>query len=162
MTFIDAEFFVAVAFVLFVVALVYLRAHTRVTDALDTRAKRIEGELHEAKRLREEAAALLASYERKKVEAEAEAASIIEQAKADAERLASEAEQRMTEFVARRSKQAEAKIALAETQATAEVRAAAADAAVRAAETVLRGEVKGSLGADLISRGIADVKGRLH
>lgn len=158
----DAEFFVAGAFVLFVLALFYLKAHTRVTGLLDARASRIEGELREAKRLREEAAALLASYERKKVEADAEAAAIIQQAKADAERLARETEKRMTEFVARSSKQAEAKIALAEAQATAEVRAAAADAAVRAAETVLRSDVRGPLGADLINKGIADVKGRLH
>lgn len=158
----DAEFFVAVAFVIFVLGLAYVGAHRKVTGALDTRSKRIDDELREAKRLREEAAALLASFEKKKVEAEAEAGAIIEHAKADAERLAKETEERMAEFVARRTKQAEAKIAFAEVQATAEVRAAAAEAAVRAAESVLRNEVKGPLGAELIGKGIADVKGQLH
>ena len=73
-----------------------------------------------------------------------------------------ETEERMADFVARRSKQAESKIALAEAQATAEVRAAAADAAVRAVETVLRNDVKGPLGEELIGKGISEVKGRLH
>ena len=55
----------------------------------------------------------------------------------------------MEEFVARRTKQAEAKIAFAEAQAAAEVRAAAADHAVRAAEIVLRDEAQGTAGAEL-------------
>lgn len=162
MSFIDAEFFIAVAFVLFVLGLAYIGAHKRVTGALDTRSQRIDGELREAKRLREEAAALLASFETKKVEAEKEADAIIAQAREDAERLARETEGRMNDFVTRRTKQAEQKIAFAEVQATAEVRAAAAEAAVRAAESVLRNEVKGPLGGELIGKGIADVKGRLH
>jgi len=47
---------------------------------------------------------------------------------------------------------------VAETQAATEVRAAAADAAIKAAETVLRGETQGAFGAELISKGITDLK----
>ena len=43
-------------------------------------------------------------------------------------------------------------------QALAEVRAAAADAAAAAAEIVLKSDVKGQLGDDLLARGIGDVK----
>ena len=63
----------------------------------------------------------------------------------------------MADFVERRKKQAESKIALAEAQATAEVRAAAADAAVKAAETVIRSQVSGAAGQDLIQKGIGDI-----
>ena len=95
-------------------------------------------ELDEARRLKEEAQALLAQYQRKQREAEQEAAAIIAGAKAEAERLASEAKAKIEDFVARRTKMAETKIAQAEAQALADVRAAAADAAVAAAERVLR------------------------
>ena len=56
----------------------------------------------------------------------------------------------MNEFVARRTQQAEAKIAFAEAQAAADVRAAAADLSAKAAEIVLRGETQGAVGADLV------------
>jgi len=60
---------------------------------------------------------------------------IIANAKAEAERIAAEAKTKMEDFVARRTKTAEGKIAMAEAQAVADVRAAAADAAVTAASS---------------------------
>ena len=139
----DAEFFVAAGFVVFVMLLGYLGVHRMVTKALDERIKKVEDELAEARRLREEAEAVLASFKKKAGEAEAEAAAIVTSAKAEAENLAKEAAARMADFVSRRQKQAEAKIALAEQQATADVRAAAAEAAVKAAESVIRTETTG-------------------
>jgi F-type H+-transporting ATPase subunit b len=68
----------------------------------------------------------------------------------------------MEEFVARRTKMAETKIAQAEAQAVADVRAAAAEAAVAAAEKILTESVKGKVADDLISRGIGDVKTKLN
>jgi F-type H+-transporting ATPase subunit b len=161
MTF-DAEFYVTIGFILFVLVLIYFGAPKKLVDGLDARAKRIEAELGEAKRLREEASAVLAGFVKKRADAEAEAAAIVAQAKTEAEMLAKETEERMADFVARRSRQAEAKIAQAEAQAMADVRSAAADAAVRAAETVLRRDVKGAEAEELIARGIDDVKGRFH
>ncbi|HET6378399.1 MAG TPA: ATP F0F1 synthase subunit B [Methylocella sp.] len=158
----DPEFVVALGFAVFVGLMIYLGMHRKIAAALDKRSARIEAELAEAARLRAEAAALLASFERRSAEAQAEAEAIVAQAHAEAERIASEARARMTEFVQRRTKQAEEKIRLAETQAAAEVRAAAADAAVKAAEIVLRGEAQGAFGETLIERGIADLKATLQ
>ena len=104
-------FFVALGFVIFVLLLGYLGVHKTLVKTLDDRAAKIQNELDEAKRLRTEAAAVLASYEARRAEAEAEAQAIVTQARAEAESLAQEAAQRMTEFVARRTKQAEGKIA---------------------------------------------------
>ncbi len=159
---IEAEAWVAIAFVIFLGLLVYLGAHRRVIDALDQRQGRIKAELDEAVRLRQEAQAVLAEFERKGREAEAEAASIIASAKAEAERLAVEAKTRMEDFVARRTKMAEAKIAHAEAQALADVRAAAADTAVAAAEKILAAAAKGKVAEDLLARGIADVKKKFN
>jgi F-type H+-transporting ATPase subunit b len=158
----EPEFWVAVAFVLFIGVLIYVGAHKKITEALDHRSARIKAELDEARRLREEAAKLLADYQSKQNEAEREAEAIVAEAKADAGRVAAEARVKMEEFVARRTKLAEAKIGQAEAQAVADVRAAAADAAVTAAEKVLRETAKGKVGDDLIAKGIADVQAKLN
>ncbi len=156
------EAWVAIGFVCFLALLAYLRLHRKIVDALDQRQARIRGELDEAARLRQEAEALLAEFERKGLAAESEAAAIIESAKAEAERLAAEAKLRMEDFVARRTKMAEAKITQAEAQALADVRAAAADAAVAAAEKILATTAKGQVAADLLARGIEDVRKKFN
>ena len=156
------EAWVAIGFVSFLLLLGYLGVHRKLFAALDARQARIKAELDEASRLREEAQALLTEFERKGRAAESEAEAIIASAKTEAERIASEAKQRMTDFVARRTKMAEAKIAQAEAQALAEVRSAAADAAVAAAEKILAGAAKGKVAEDLLARGIEDVKQKLN
>ena len=154
----DPEFIVAAGFAIFVGVMIYLGVHKKINSALDSRASKIEAELGEAARLRTEAEALLASFEQRGAEALAEAEAVVAQAHAEAERIAAGARARMTEFLQSRTKQAEEKISVAETQAVAEVRAAAAEAATKAAEIVLRGEAQGAFGAELISKSIADLK----
>jgi len=160
--FAEPEFWVAVGFVIFVAVLVYVGVPKMMTKALDDRAKRVQDELNEAQRLKEEAQKLLAEYQAKQRQADNEAAAIVAGAKAEAERFAAEAKAKMEEFVARRSKMAETKIAQAEAQAVADVRAAAAEAAVSAAEKILTDSVKGKVADDLLARGIGDVKTKLN
>lgn len=157
----DSSFFVAVGFALFILLLGYVGVHRIILGALDQRGKMIADELDEARRLREEAEGVLASYKARAAQAQAEADAIVAQAREEAEALSRETAARMEEFVARRTQQAEAKIAMAEAQAANDVRAAAADAAVLAAEKVLRAQVKGDLAADLVNRGVADVRASL-
>lgn len=160
--FFEPETWVAVAFVILMVLFAYLGIHRTVLTALDKRADRIKAELDDARRLKEEAAKLLADYKSKRTSAEREAEEIISNAKAEAERIASEAKAKMEDFVARRTKTAEGKIALAEAQALADVRAAAANAAVTAASTILSQSVKGSVADDLLAKGIAEVRAKLN
>ena len=158
----EAETWVALAFVLFVAGLGYIGVHRMLAKSLDERADRIKAELDEARKLKDEAAKLLADYQRKRQEAEGEAQEIIAGAKAEAERLAAEAKAKIEEFVARRTKMAETKIAQAEAQAVADVRSAAADAAVAAAEKILSETARGKVGDDLIAQGIRDLKAKLN
>jgi F-type H+-transporting ATPase subunit b len=158
----EAEFWVAVAFLLFVLLLFYVGVHHKLIEMIDQRSGRIRAELDEARRLREEAATLLAEYKRRQSEAENEAQAIVAEAKAEAERAAAESHAKMEDFVARRTKMAQTKIDQAEAQALADVRAAAAEAAVAAAEKILTGAAKGKVGEDLIARGIEDVKAKLN
>ncbi len=152
------EAWVAIGFICFLGLLAYLGAHRKLIASIDSRQARIKAELDEATRLREEAQALLAEFEHRGREAEKEAAAIVAGGKAEAERLAAEAKARMEDFVARRTRMAEAKIAQAEAHALADVRAAAADAAVAAAEKILRSSAKGEVAERLLARGIEDVR----
>ena len=158
----EPETWVAVAFVILMALFIYFGVHRTVLKALDNRRDRIQAELDEARRLKEEAAKLLADYNARAAGAEREAQAIIDSAKDEAERIAAEAKAKMEDFVARRTKSAEAKIAMAEAQAMADVRAAAANAAVAAASTILSQSVKGSVADDLIGKGIAEVRSKLN
>ena len=158
----SAEFWVAVSFVVFLAILLYFKVPALLAKALDDRAAGIRRELDEARRLREEAQALLADYEKKHRNAAEEAQSIVDQARREAEALAAETRQSLTEQLARRTKLAEEKIARAEAQAVDDVRAAAVERAIAAAERILREKAAGAGGAALIDQGIRDLKGRLN
>jgi len=158
----EPETWVAVAFVILMIGFGWLGVHRTVLTALDHRAERIKAELDDARRLKDEAAKVLAEYKSKRAAAEREADEIVTNARAEAERIAAEAKTKMEDFVARRTKTAESKIAMAEAQAVADVRAAAADAAVQAASTILSQSVKGTLADDLLVKGIAEVRQKLN
>jgi len=160
--FFDAETWVALAFAVFLGILGYIGVPRLLGKSLDERSARIKAELDEAKKLKNEAAALLAEYKRKRDQAEGEAQQIVAGARTEAERMAVEAKAKVEEFVARRTQLAETKIAQAEAQAVADVRGAAADAAVAAAEKILSQQARGELAAQLIAKGIDDVRKKLN
>jgi F-type H+-transporting ATPase subunit b len=160
--FAQPEFWVAVAFVILMGLFAYMGVHRTILTTLDHRSERIRSELEDAQRLKQDAAKLLAEYEARRATAEREAADIVASAKTEAERIAAEAKAKMEDFVARRTKTAENKIALAEAQALADVRAAAADAAVAAASTILSQTVKGEVAEDLLAKGITEAREKLN
>jgi F-type H+-transporting ATPase subunit b len=157
-----AEFWVAVAFFVFLVILVYYKVPGMIAKALDERADAIRRELDEARRLREEAQKLLADYQAKHRNVAAEADAIVDLARREAEALAHETRASLKDTLERRTKLAEEKIARAEAQALDEVRASAIDAAVAAAERLLREKASGSAGAQLVDQSIRDLKGRMN
>jgi len=144
--------------VLFIGLLIYLKVPAMIAGALDQRSQEIARELHEARRLREEAEKLHAEYETKRAAAESEAKAIVEAAKEQAVRVAEETRQSMMAAMARREKQAEDRIASAETKATDDVRAAAADAVIAAAERMIRERMNDQSQAGLVQDGVGEMK----
>lgn len=142
--------------------MIYLKVPGMLTKALDDRAAKIRSDLDEARRLREEAEALLKEYQQKRGAAESEAEAIIAQAKREAEALASESRARIEDYVVRRTKAVEARIAQAEVQAVADVRSRAIDVATAAAGRILAEEAKGKIGEELIERSIETVRKSLN
>ncbi len=158
----DATFFVGLAFVVFVGVLIYFGVHKMLLKGLDERADAIRKEIDEAQRLREEAQALLAGYERKQRDALKEAEEMVAFAREDAEREAREAAEKLDAALARREQLALEKIALAEAQAEREVRAAAVDLAIDAASRVIETQVAGARGQTLVDDAIKDLRQRLN
>src|ERR1700759_804144 len=103
----EPETWVAIAFIILMGVFAWMGIHRTVLTALDHRADRIKAELDDARRLKDEAAKVLAEYQAKRASAEREAADIVANAKAEAEGIAREAKAKMEDFVARRTKTAE-------------------------------------------------------
>ncbi len=158
----NTNFIVLLAFLLFVGVLVYLKVPGLLTGLLDKRAEGIRGELNEAKALREEAQTLLASYERKSREVEAQAQKIIDRAKVEAEEAADEARAALAASIERRLQAAEDQIVSAQAAAVREVRDRAIEVAVAAAARVMAGSITAAEADALNEASIKEVKDRLH
>ncbi|NTJ66787.1 F0F1 ATP synthase subunit B [Agrobacterium rhizogenes] len=158
----DNTFFAFVSLLIFLGLIVYLKVPGMMAKSLDDRADQIRNELAEAKRLREEAQHLLAEYQRKRKEAEAEAAHIVAAAEREAEMLTNEARKKTEEFVANRTALSEQKIKQAEADAMKAVRSAAVDLAIAAAESVLAKKADGNVQSGLFSDAVKEVKTRLN
>jgi F-type H+-transporting ATPase subunit b len=157
----DPAFWVAVAFVIFAVFMLW-KVSGKITGALDDRSAGIKKDLDDAAALREEAQALLASYQRKQRDALAEADDIVAQAKVEAERLAAEAEVALEAEIKRRTDMALEKITQAEAQVVQEVRNTAIDVAIKAAGSLIKENIDEAKAASLINQSIGDIEGKLH
>jgi F-type H+-transporting ATPase subunit b len=158
----EGETWVAVGFVLVVVLLVWKGVPGMVGKMLDQRAAVITAELDEARRLRTEAAALLADYKKRAAGAEAEAQSIIAAATADAAQFQKESRAALEAQIARRAAAAQEKIAQAEAAALNEIRALAADSAVNAAQKLIAARLDEARAKSLIADGIKGLGEKLN
>ena len=158
----DESFFVALAFVTVIAAFLYLKLPQRLLAALDAKSAEIANELDEARRLREEAEALLADYETRRKSAEQQAEEIVTEARETAQRLAEEARVAMQAQLERRTAQAESKIARAEEQLVGEVRAAITRLAVDAAAHLIETGMSAQQANTLIEQNISELKDRLQ
>jgi F-type H+-transporting ATPase subunit b len=154
----DATFVAFAAFAIFFAVIIYLKVPGMILTALDTRSETIAKELHDARRLREEAEKLLADYKAKYSAAEGEAKAIVEAAKEQAAAVAEETRKSMMAAMARRERQAEDRITAAETKATDEVRAAAAEAAIAAAERMIRERMNDATQSALVGEGVGELQ----
>ena len=158
----NTNFVVTIAFVCFVSVVLYLGVPKMLAKMLDARADGIRTELEEARSLREEAKALLASYEKKQTEVQAQADRILEAARVEAAAAAEQAKADIVTSVARRLVAAEEQIASAEAAAVKEVRDQAIVVAVGAARDIIASQMTAADGNSLIDDAIAQVGAKLH
>jgi len=143
------------------VAAVYRPLTRAVFGALDSRAERIKHELEEAQRLREEAQSMLANYQRKLHEGEAQAKAIVDHAQEEAQRLERLSREQLEERMQRRTQQAMDRIAAAESRALQDVRAQAAQLSTHATRELLRAHLDGDRARTVMDRALDEVRREL-
>ena len=158
----DAEVWIAIGMVVFFAILIRAKVPGMAVKALDDRGAKIQAELDEALRLREEAQALLVQIKHEREAAERLGAEIIAAAEEDAKRLRADAQARLEDQIQRRRAMAERRIANAEIQAALDVKAAAAEAAADLAERVLADRLQGMTSDPLVDRAVAQLAGKLQ
>ncbi len=158
----DATFWALIGLIIFLAILVYLKVPAMMGRSLDERAANIAKELDEARTLREEAQALLAEYHRKRKEAEKEASEIVASAQREAAALLTEAKEKSEDYIVRRNKLAEQKIAQAESDAVNQVRASAVEIAVAAAGSLIANKMDAKAAGEMFKASLDQVKTNLN
>jgi F-type H+-transporting ATPase subunit b len=158
----DATFWAMIALFIFLGVVVYFKVPGLVAKSLDERAAKIRGDLDAAQRLREEAQQLLVDFQKKRKEAEKEAADMVAAAKRESALLFEEAHKKTEEYVARRAALAELKIGQAERDAVNDVRSIAVDVATEAARKVLAGKLDEATSAELFKDSLTAVQTKLN
>ena len=158
----DAHVWEGIGLTFLVLLLVWLKVPGMAMAALDARGAKIQAQLDEATKLREEAQSLLAEIKTRREETERQGAEMLALAKTEAERLAVESKARLEDEIKRRGALAERRIALAEAQAAAEVKAAAADLAAQAAEKVLAQRLAAATTDPLVDQAVAQIATKLR
>lgn len=158
----DPAFWVAVAFIGFLALVTYLKAPQLIASKLDERAASIKAELDEAQKLREDAQALFADYQRQQRDALKTAEGIVARAKEDADILKKESIAELEASLTRRQELAEAKIRQAEEKAVAEVQNIAIDVAIAAAGKLMAAGLKDDQSDALVDKSIKDLSTQLN
>ncbi len=158
----NTNFIVLVSFLIFVGVLLYAKVPGKLTGMLDARSAQIKADLDEARALKEEAKAVLASYERKKKDVSEQADRIVAKAREEALAAAAEAKADLKAAIARRLVRAEERIATAEAAAIREVRETAVRVAIAAAGDILGKQMTAERASAEIDAAIATVGAKLH
>ena len=158
----NAEFIVTLAFIVFVGLLIYLKVPGRITRLLDDRAQMIRNDLDEARLLKDEARALLASYEAKQTEMQAQSARIVATAKEEAQAAGVQAKLDLDAAITRRMAAAEEQIASAVKAAEKAVRDQAVSVSIAVAGEVLARQMTAEGAKASIDAAIAQVSAKLH
>ncbi len=158
----NTDFIVLIAFVVFVGMVIYFKVPSTIGAMLDKRADAIRADLSEARRLREEAQEIYASYERRQREVKTQADEIVANAKREAEAQAAKSKEELKQSIERRLRAAEEQIASAEKDAVRAVRDRAVKTAVAAAAQILGAQVKAGQLSPGIDDAIAQVEQRLN
>jgi F-type H+-transporting ATPase subunit b len=158
----NTDFVVTIGFLVFIGVLIYFKVPPLLAGMLDKRAEGIQAELNEAKALREEAQALLASYERRQREVQEQADRIIAHAKEEATLAGEEAQAALVKSIERRMAAAQDQIASAQAGAVKEVRDRAIVVAIKAAQSIVAKQMTAADAAKTIDDAIAEVGQKLH
>ena len=157
----DPRFWVAVSFIGFVV-LLFKPLRRAVLGGLDSRTARIERELSEATRLKEEAGALLATYQRQHTESVAEAKRIVEDAEREAIAIAKQAQKDLEDAINRRIELALQKMANSEAAILQDIRNHAIEITTETVRRMVAEHLSPEMARELVTSSMGEVSRKLN
>ena len=138
---IDATFWVAVSFLIFVGLLFYLKVPQKIGQSLDESIKKIKEEIDNAEKLKDEAKNILSEYESKVSKSKQEIKNLIQKAEKQAESNIIKTNEEFHNIVENRKKAAEEKIKQMKTQAIKDVKNSSVDIAIRSIEKIIKNSI---------------------
>ncbi len=138
---IDATFWVAVSFLIFVAVLIYFKVPQKVDLSLNESIKKIREEIDNAEKLKDEAKNILSEYESKMSKSKQEINSLIRKAKDQSEKNIIKTNEEFHNIVESRKKSAEEKIRQMKAQAIKDVKNLSVDIAISSVEKIIKNSI---------------------
>ena len=138
---IDATFWVAISFLIFIGLIFYLKVPQKIDQSLNENIKKIKGDLDDAEKLKDEAKNLLSEYETKVSKSKEEIKNLIQDAKNLAEKNIIKTNEDFHKVIENRKKSAEEKIKQMKVQAIKDVKNSSINIAIQSVEKIIKNSI---------------------
>ena len=138
---IDATFWVAISFFIFIAVLVYLKVPNKVNLSLVGKINEIKKELNEAEKLKQEANIILSDYEKKIDKSTLESKKIIDIAKTESEKNIIESTKKFHLVIEERKKNVDQKIVQMKENALKDIKKASVLIAIEAVKNLIENSI---------------------
>ena len=159
---IDATFWVAVSFFIFIGGLIYLKVPQNVNNSLDAQIKRIKKELDEAEKLKVESKNILSDYENKIDKSKKETQKIINEAKKNSEKNILDKTKKFHELIEERKRNAEQKITQMKENAIRDIKNISIKISIEAVEHLIKNSIDKSKIEKIYTQSLEQVKTSLR
>ena len=155
---IDATFWVAISFLIFVILLVYFKIPLKVKNILDENINQIKRQVEESEKLKEEAKRQLAEYEKRIGDSKSQVNKMIKEANNQAEKNIIKSNEVFHKFIEVRKKNTEEKIKQLKNQAIKDIKDASVSIAFESIEKLLLNSLDKSKLDKIYSQSIEETK----
>ena len=155
---IDATFWVAISFLIFVILLVYFKIPLKVKNILDENINQIKRQVEESEKLKEEAKRQLAEYEKRIGDSKSQVNKMIKEANNQAEKNIIKSNEVFHKFIEIRKRNTEEKIKQLKNQAIKDIKDASVNIAFESIEKLLLNSLDKSKLDKIYSQSIEETK----
>ena len=155
---IDATFWVAISFIIFILLLFYFKIPAKVQSVLDDNINKIKGQIDEAESLKEEAKSNLANQEKKLADSKTEIQSMINDATSVADRKVKKSNEDLESFLKIKRKNTSDKIKQMKSQALKDIKNTSVEIAVESAERVIKNSLDKSKLDEIFKKSVEETK----
>ena len=138
---IDATFWVAISFFIFIAVLVYLKVPNKVNLSLVGKINEIKKELNEAEKLKQEAKIILSDYEKKIDKSTLESKKIIDIAKTESEKNIIESTKKFHLVIEERKKNVDQKIVQMKENALKDIKNISVKISIEAVKNLIKNSI---------------------